>query len=241
MNEESARATNDSPPGRETADPDDLRAAHTWIFDLDNTLYPSSCNLFAQIDVRMGAFVSELLDLPRDEARTLQKQYFRDHGTTLNGLMMNHGIDPGDFLDFVHDIDYAPVAHDLRLETALDRLPGRKLIFTNGTVKHAEAVLERLAIADRFDAIYDIVASDYVPKPNPDPYDKLLVEHEIDPVGAVMVEDMAKNLRHPAALGMATVWVMTEAVWAHPQEGDDDHIHHRTNDLAAWLDALTQA
>ena len=236
-----------SPPDYQGRDPatDDSPSpfAHidAWIFDLDNTLYPASCNLFAQIDVRMGAFVSELLDLPRNEARRLQKQYFRDHGTTLNGLMTNHGIDPSDFLDFVHDIDYSPVERDHRLENALDRLPGRKLIFTNGTVKHAEAVLDRLTIADRFDAIYDIVASDYVPKPHPDPYDKLLAEHAIEPVGSVMVEDMAKNLRHPAALGMHTVWVMTEAVWAHPQDGDDDHIHHRTDDLAAWLDDLTVA
>ena len=114
-----------------------LRDAHTWIFDLDNTLYPADCNLFAQIDVKMGEFVSNLLGLSRDEARAVQKKYFRDHGTTLNGLMINHEIDPSKFLDYVHDIDYSPVEHDHRLEDAIDRLPGRKIVFTNGTVKHA--------------------------------------------------------------------------------------------------------
>lgn len=216
----------------------DLLTAETWIFDLDNTLYPASCNLFAQVDRKMGDFISDLLDIPYDDARGLQKQYFREHGTTLRGLMKVHGINPVDFLDFVHDIDYSPVPRDQKLAAALDRLPGRKLIFTNGTVAHADSVLEQLGAAHHFDVIYDIIASDYIPKPNPAPYDKLVAEHDIDPASAVMVEDMAKNLLHPAALGMHTVWVRTDAEWAQNDTDSSDHIHHETDDLSAWLDDL---
>ena len=212
-----------------------LDTAETWIFDLDNTLYPARCDLFAQIDVKMGAFVSTLLNLDLTEARAVQKRYFREHGTTLNGLMQNHGIDPADFLDFVHDIDYSPVPHNPSLADAMDRLHGRKVIFTNGTVPHAEAVLERLGIARHFDVIFDIVASDYVPKPNPEPYGKLLAEHGIAPETAVMLEDMARNLEHPAAIGMQTVWVRTDHAWSADGADAGDHIHHITDDLAAWL------
>lgn len=224
---------------QEAAYRDALGSADTWIFDLDNTLYPHSSNLFAQIDVKMGAFVSELLNLPQPKAREIQKQYFYDHGTTLNGLMINHKIEPAAFLDFVHDIDYTPVAYDPILLDAIDRLPGRKLIYTNGTVKHAESVLERLKMADRFEAIFDIVASDYAPKPQPEPYHKFLRDHDVEPAGAVFFEDMAKNLRVPAALGMSTVWIETGAPRSSPIEGEDSgHIHHRTDDLSNWLSGL---
>ena len=212
-----------------------LDVAETWIFDLDNTLYPASCNLFAQIDVKMGAFISKYLNVDLTDARTVQKRYFREHGTTLNGLMQNHGIEPSDFLDFVHDIDYSPVAHNPDLVDALDRLHGRKVIFTNGTVPHAEAVLDRLGLAHVFEVIYDIVASDYVPKPNPQPYEKLLDEHDIDPRTSVMVEDMARNLEHPAAIGMQTVWVRTDHDWSRDGVETGDHVHHVTDDLATWL------
>lgn len=218
---------------------DALRRAHTWIFDLDNTLYPRSSNLFAQIDVKMGAFVSDFLNVPQARAREIQKQYFYDHGTTLNGLMIHHNIQPADFLDFVHDIDYTTILYDQRLETAIDQLPGRKLIYTNGTVKHAESVLARLKISDRFEGIFDIVASDYAPKPHPEPYHKFLKDHDVEPERAVFFEDMAKNLRVPAALGMSTVWIETGAPRSSPAEGEDhDHIHHRTEELSDWLSDL---
>ena len=212
-----------------------LDSAETWIFDLDNTLYPASCNLFAQIDVKMGSFISNYLNIDLTDARVLQKEYFRNHGTTLNGLMQNHGLEPKLFLDFVHDIDYAPVAHNPDLVDALNRLPGRKVIFTNGTVPHAEAVLDRLGISHVFEVIFDIVASDYVPKPNPGPYDKLLDEHDIDPSKSVMVEDMARNLEHPAAIGMQTVWVRTDHAWSRAGAEAGEHVHHITDDLATWL------
>lgn len=212
-----------------------LDHAETWIFDLDNTLYPAHCNLFAQIDVKMGAFISNYLNIGLTEARAVQKEYFREHGTTLNGLMQNHGMKPSLFLDYVHDIDYSPVPRSQPLIEALGRLNCRKVVFTNGTVPHAEAVLERLGIADQFEAIFDIVASDYVPKPNPEPYQKLLDEHDIDPKTAVMLEDMARNLEHPAAIGMQTVWVRTDHRWSSDGADSGNHIHHITDDLAAWL------
>lgn len=212
-----------------------LDTADTWIFDLDNTLYPSTCNLFDQVDKKMGAFISAYLNVDLEEARRIQKQYFREHGTTLNGLMTHHGMDPADFLAFVHDIDYSPVQRDEDLVDAIRRLPGRKVIFTNGTVPHANSVLDRLGIQDEFDVFFDIVASDYVPKPNPAPYDKLLAQHDIDPTRSVMLEDIARNLEHPAKLGMVTVWVKTDHHWSHDGAGEGDHIHHVTDDLAAWL------
>lgn len=212
-----------------------LDEADTWIFDLDNTLYPSSCNLFDQVDKKMGAFISDYLGVDLVEARALQKRYFREYGTTLNGLMTHHGMDPAAFLASVHDIDYSPVQRNDDLIDAIKRLPGRKVIFTNGTVQHANSVLERLGIHGEFDVLFDIVASDYVPKPNPEPYNKLLATHDIDPKKAVMLEDIARNLEHPAALGMVTVWVRTDHHWSHDGAGEGDHIHHITDDLAVWL------
>lgn len=216
-----------------------LSKAETWIFDLDNTLYPSHCNLFAQVDMRMGEFISSRLGLSLAEAKSLQKNYFREYGTTLRGLMNNHGIVPEEFLGFVHDIDYSPVSRDERLERALEKLPGRKIIFTNGSVKHAQAVLERLGVTPHFEAIFDIAAAGFIPKPEPAPYDMLVEMHAVEPSRAVMVEDIAKNLVHPAALGMQTVWVRTDHEWSHGGERTN-HVHHTTEDLTDWLEAFVE-
>jgi putative hydrolase of the HAD superfamily len=208
-----------------------------WVFDLDNTLYPASCNLFSQIDWRMTGSISETLKLPPEEARALQKAMFRKYGYTLRGLMLEHGVPPTDFLDYVHDIDYAPVLACSRLKAALEALPGEKLIFTNGTVRHAERVLERLGL-DGFAGIFDIVAANYTPKPDPAPYDRFVKRHAVDPRRAAMVEDIARNLVPAAALGMTTVWVTGSPDWA--KDGSEgDHIHHATDDLAGWLETLT--
>jgi putative hydrolase of the HAD superfamily len=217
-----------------------LLAAETWIFDLDNTLYPASCNLFAQVDKHIGEFIARLLKVDADEAYRIQKQYFRDYGTSLRGLMLHHQVDPRLFLEFVHAIDVSPVPPSPVLEQALGRLPGRKIVFTNGSAKHAENVMARLGISHRFDAIFDIVAADYFPKPEPFVYDVLVRRHWIDPKRAVMVEDLAKNLLPAHQMGMTTVLVRTESEWA--QDGvDGSHIHHVTDDLAAWLDGIISA
>lgn len=216
-----------------------LLASETWVFDLDNTLYPQRCNLFAQIDRKMGDFISRYLGIDYDEARVIQKRYFKDHGTTLNGLMHHHDMHPKEFLDFVHDIDYSPVLRDERLDQALAELPGQKIVFTNGTVSHAKATLDQLGIGHHFDEIFDIVASDYIPKPNPKPYKALIERCEINPAKSVMVEDMAKNLKEPARLGMTTVWVRTSEEWSS-MGADGGHVHHITDDLSDWLHALVQ-
>ncbi len=210
-----------------------LADAETWIFDLDNTLYPSHCDLFAEISQRMTHFVSEFLGVDRDEAYETQKAYFKTYGTTLNGMMQCHGMDPHDFLDYVHDIDYGPVTQSPDLSAALERLPGRKLIYTNGTVRHAEEVVDRLGIHQHFDVIFDIVAAEFVPKPNQGPYEQLIAKEGIDPTRAAMVEDMSKNLAPAAALGMRTVLVQSHFEWSGVV--DHDHVHHVAEDLAHWL------
>jgi putative hydrolase of the HAD superfamily len=216
-----------------------LIEAETWIFDLDNTLYPASCNLFAQVDKHIGAFIAQLLQVDADEAYRIQKQYFRDYGTSLRGLMLHHQVDPRLFLEFVHAIDVSPVQPSPVLERALGRLPGRKIVFTNGSAKHAENVMARLGVSHRFDAIFDIVAADYFPKPEPFVYDRLVRRHWIDPKRAVMVEDIAKNLLPAHDMGMTTVLVRTEAEWA--RDGiDGAHIHHVTDDLVLWLDGIVR-
>lgn len=216
--------------------PHHLAHCDVWVFDLDNTLYPAACNLFAQVDVLIGRFVQELLKVDEAEARRIQKQYFREHGTTLFGLMRNHAVDPAAFLEYVHAIDVTPVDPSPQLDAALARLPGRKLIFTNGSVRHAENVMNRLGVGHHFEGVFDIVAAEYLPKPNPETYRSLLRRHGVDPRAAAMFEDLPGNLKPAAALGMTTVLVKTDSEWA--QDGaDGDHIHHVTDDLIAWLEA----
>ncbi len=216
----------------------------TWIFDLDNTLYPASCRLFDQIDDRMGAFISDLLKVDRVEAKRVQKQFFYEHGTTLRGLMTVHGIEPSAFLEFVHDIDHSAVCENPPLARALERLPGRKLIFTNGTVAHAERVMDRLGVRSHFGGIFDIVHSDYIPKPAERPYQKFVRDHGVDPTRASMFEDIARNLEVPARLGMTTVLVRHEANvdgnLINARHGDiaAAYVHHVTDDLAGFLDRV---
>lgn len=205
-----------------------------WVFDLDNTLYPADCNLFAQVDIRMRDFIIDLLDIDADEARRLQKGYFLSHGTTLKGLIDHHGIKPEDFLHYVHDIDVSPVPPNPRLAEILHNLPGRNLIFTNGSVAHAENVMTRLGISDCFDGIFDIVHSDFVPKKHVEPYHAFLRKHDVDPTRAAMFEDMARNLVPAHDVGMTTVWIPGNTEWSYT-DSEGDHIHHTTNDLTAFL------
>ena len=221
------------------ADPNETLLDHVdvWIFDLDNTLYHASHRLFDQVDRRIGGFIEGLLGVDPIEARRLQKDYFRAHGTTLRGLMDRHGVEPDAFLDFVHDIDYSPIPRSEALAKALGELPGRKLIFTNGTVEHAERVCERLGVWQHFEAVFDIVASGYVPKPSPGPYAQLLDRHRVDPLRAALFEDIARNLEPAHALGMTTVWIRTDSAWG-AEGAAGVHVHHATDDLASWLAAL---
>ena len=222
--------------------PPDFRHVDAWIFDLDNTLYPADCGLFAQIDRRMTAFVSEYLGVPPDEARAIQKAYYREHGTTLNGLMHLHGVDPETYLDYVHDIDLSLLAGDDHLDAALFRLDGRRFVFTNGCRKHAARVLERLKLTKYFDDIWDIRSIGFRPKPDPSAYDAVLSLAGVEPSRAAMFEDAARNLVPAHALGMTTVWLRNGSEWSKQGPSfpvaSDAHIDHEIEDLAAFLRSI---
>ncbi|WP_025897822.1 pyrimidine 5'-nucleotidase [Sneathiella glossodoripedis] len=208
-----------------------------WIFDLDNTLYPAHCNLFAQMDVKMGEFVANFLDISYDEAKKLQKQYFSEYGTTLNGLMTCHGLEPQDYLDYVHDIDITHIERDERLNSALEQIDGRKIIFTNASTAHAMNVSRQLGIDHHFEDVFDIHKTNFVPKPEKSVYEQLISDLDINPNRSVFFEDMAKNLKPAHELGMKTVWIPNQEKWSHEQ-ATGDHIHHIAEDLGDWLTEL---
>ena len=219
-----------------------------WVFDLDNTLYPASTALFPQIEGKMRAFVGRLLGVDEAEARAVQKQYYRRYGTTLRGLMTEHGVAPEDFLAFVHDIDHSALVPDHRLAEALARLPGKRYIMTSGSRSHASAVASRLAIEHHFDDVFDIIAADYVPKPAAETYDRFWKGTGIRPERAAMFEDLARNLETPHAFGMRTVLVVPAGEDDDPELPDWEragrraaHIDHVTDDLAGFLERVLDA
>lgn len=218
-----------------------FEATQAWIFDLDNTLYPAECNLFAQVDQRMGEFIARYLGVPFAHARHLQKAYYRQFGTTLAGLMQVHKLEPHAFLDYVHDIDLSAVPEVPALRAEIAALPGRRLIFTNGSRHHAERVAEKLGVLDLFEDICDIAACDYVPKPSADAFQRMIQRHGVAPGQAAMFEDMPMNLEVPHTLGMTTVLVHSSYL-DHPAQLQmktwdalPDHIHHMTLDLTEFL------
>jgi putative hydrolase of the HAD superfamily len=216
-----------------------LGAVETWVFDLDNTLYPASSGLFPLVQERMNEYICRLLNVTLDEAKALRAQYFREHGTTMHGLMALHGIDPHEFMAFVHDVDLSCVPANPALVAALDGLSGRKLIYTNGSVPHAENLLKHLGISHYFDDIFDIVASDFAPKPAMAPFRVFVQRFGVKPTSALMVEDMAKNLAPAAELGMTTAWVKTNVDWA-AIASEADHINYVVDDLAGFLAAAAK-
>jgi putative hydrolase of the HAD superfamily len=216
-----------------------LAHVESWIFDLDNSLYPASSNLFGLIDIRMGEYIQRLLACDSAEARRVQKAHFHAYGTTLAGLMREHGVDPHEFLDFVHDIDLARLTADPALVAALDRLPGRKFVFTNADEAYARRVLERLGLANAFDGMHDIHAMDYVPKPDPAAYAAMCERLDIDPKRALFVEDMARNLAPAKALGMTTVWINNGSERGG-HGADPAFIDYEASDLAAWLTEILE-
>jgi putative hydrolase of the HAD superfamily len=211
-----------------------LDAIETWIFDLDNTLYPASCRLFDQIQARMQRFVAERLELSPEAAFAVQKRYFRQYGTTMRGLMTVDLVDPHEFMRFVHDVDLSCVPPDPALAAALAALPGRKLVHTNGSAAHAERLLAHLGIAERFSGIVDIAAAGFEPKPAPAGYLELLRRHRVLPQSALMVEDIARNLVPAAALGMTTAWLRGSLDWA-AAGAEGGHVHYIVDDLGAFL------
>ena len=210
----------------------DLAHIDTWLFDLDNTLYPPEAEFMSLIEGRMTRFVARETGLPPGEAFALQKKYLSEHGTTLAGLMANHGVDPEAFLDEVHDVSMVSLVPDAALRAAIAALPGRRLVFTNGDRRHAERVLAKLGIDDLFEATFHIALADYIPQPHPQTFARMIQAHDVTPASTAFFEDSARNLAPAHALGMTTVLVGPAAL-----ESTDPFVHHRTDNLAAFLAA----
>ncbi len=228
----------------------DLRVfagTEAWIFDLDNTLYPRATNIFRQVDGRIRLYLRKLLNVDEAEAEKIQKNFYKVHGTTLRGLMLNHNVDPDDFLEFVHNIDHSAIKPDPALGDAIERLPGKKYIFTNGSRQHAEKIAERLGFANHFTDIFDIVAANLVPKPERETYDRFVKRFHVEPEHAAMFEDLTRNLVVPKSVGMTTVLVVPPGTrevfhgeWEY--EGrDDDHVDFVTDDLARFVAEVADA
>ncbi|HEY0234341.1 MAG TPA: pyrimidine 5'-nucleotidase [Afipia sp.] len=219
----------------------------TWVFDLDNTLYPHHVNLWQQVDVRIRDFVAAYLDVPKDEAFKIQKDYYRRYGTTMRGMMTEHGVNADDYLAFVHEIDHSPLDPNPAMGAAIEKLPGRKLILTNGSRAHADKVTERLGIGAHFEDVFDIVSAELEPKPARQTYLRFLKQHEVDPARAAMFEDLARNLVTPHELGMTTVLVVPDGTKSVVREDwelegrDAAHVDHITDDLTGFLQRMRDA
>jgi putative hydrolase of the HAD superfamily len=217
----------------------------TWVFDLDNTLYPHHVNLWHQVDARIGEFVSAFLGVSAEEARRIQKDYYRRYGTTMRGMMTEHGVRADDYLAYVHQIDHSPLEPNPAMGAAIAKLPGRKLILTNGSTDHAGKVLERLGIAAHFEAVFDIIAAELEPKPAAQTYRKFLALHQVDPASSAMFEDLARNLVVPHQLGMTTVLVVPDGTKEVVREDwelegrEAAHVDHVTDDLTRFLEKLS--
>ena len=205
-----------------------------WIFDLDNTLYSGKTKVFEQVDKRMSKYISDKLNISVEEAKKIQKNYFYEYNTTLNGMIKNHKINPDEFLDFVHDINIDFLQKDPALAKEIENLNGKKIIFTNGSRKHAINVTKQLGIDQLFDDIFDIVDAEFIPKPSLEPYKKLVKKHKIDPKLCVLVEDIARNLKPAYEMGMKTVWVKNDEPWAS-KFSDEDFVNFKTSNLSEFL------
>jgi putative hydrolase of the HAD superfamily len=219
----------------------------TWVFDLDNTLYPHHLNLWGQVDARIRAYIANFLKISEDDAFRLQKDYYKRYGTSMRGMMIEHGMQPDDYLEVVHQIDHSPIEPNPALGAALEKLPGRKLILTNGTRKHADAVMRRLAVHERFEDVFDIVAAELEPKPAPQTYNRFLAAHGVAPERSAMFEDLARNLEVPHALGMTTILVVPSGARVVLREEwelaghDAPHVDHVTDDLVGFLEIIAAA
>ena len=205
-----------------------------WLFDLDNTLYSGNTKVFDQVDKKMSKYISEKLNISIDQAKEIQKSYFYEYNTTLNGMIKNHKIDANEFLEYVHDINIDFLQKDISLGEELKKLEGKKIIFTNGSRKHAKNVTEKIGIDEYFDDVFDIVDSNFVPKPSIEPYQKLVDKHKIDPKLCVFIEDIARNLKPAYEMGMKTIWIENDEPWAK-KYSDGNFIDYKTNNLSEFL------
>ena len=210
-----------------------------WLFDLDNTLYSGDTKVFDQVDKKMSKFISEKLKVSIEEAKKIQKNYFHEYNTTLNGMIKNHEIDADEFLDFVHDVDLDFLKADKPLEQEISNLVGKKFIFTNGSKAHASNVTKRIGIEKLFDGVFDIVESDFIPKPSIEPYKKIIEKYKIEPQYSIFIEDIARNLKPAHELGMKTVWIKNDEPWA-AKFSDSDFINYKTDNLAKFLKEINE-
>ena len=213
----------------------------TWIFDLDNTLYSADSGIFQQVHTLMGKFVSAHLNIDIKKATELQRKYYRQHGTTLRGLMDNHNVDPDHFLSEVHQLDYSIVGPNFKLNRELKKLKGRKIIYTNANRQHANDVLIRLELTNVFDEIFDIKTANYIPKPEASPYEQIISEFNIDPITTIMFDDIAKNLVPAKNVGFASVWIDV----GYENFSDDiakskKYLDYETKDLSLFLDEVNK-
>ncbi|MDC0205502.1 pyrimidine 5'-nucleotidase [Pelagibacteraceae bacterium] len=217
-----------------------LQSTKFWLFDLDNTLYSGQTKVFEQVDKKMSKYISEKLKVDMKEAKEIQKSYFYKYNTTLNGMIKNHKIDADEFLDFVHDIDVDFLKKDINLAQELEKLDGKKIIFTNGSRKHAINITQRIGVDQYFDDIFDIVDSEFIPKPAIEPYKKLVEKHKIDPKLCVFIEDIARNLKPAYEMGMKTIWIENDEPWAK-EFSDSNFIDYKTNNLSEFLKKINLA
>jgi len=210
-----------------------------WIFDLDNTLYSGDTKVFDQVDKKMSKFISEKLNVSVEEAKKIQKNYFHEYNTTLNGMIKNHEIDANEFLEFVHDVDLDFLKADKPLEREIAKLEGKKFIFTNGSKAHVANVTKRIGVEKLFDGIFDIVESDFIPKPSIEPYKKIIEKYKIEPQYSIFIEDIARNLKPAHELGMKTVWIKNDEPWA-AKFSDSDFINYKTDNLAKFLKEINE-
>ena len=217
----------------------DLANIKFWLFDLDNTLYDGATKVFDQVDKKMSKFISKKLNVSIDEARKIQKNYFQEYNTTLNGMIKNHKIDADEFLEFVHDVDLSFLDKDKDLEDEIKKLDGKKIIFTNGSRAHALNVTKRIGIDKLFDGIFDIRDCGFIPKPSKEPYKKLVECYKIEPQYCIFFEDIARNLRPAHELGMKTVWIKNNEPWA-AKYSNSDFINYKTENLAKFLKEINE-
>ena len=217
----------------------ELKKIKYWLFDLDNTLYAGTTKVFDQVDKKMSKFISEKLNVSIEEAKKIQKDYFHEYNTTLNGMIKNHEIDANEFLEFVHDVNLDFLKKDKFLENEIMKLNGKKIIFTNGSRAHAENVTKRIGIDKLFDGIFDIRDSEFIPKPSKEPYKKLVENYKIEPQYCIFFEDIARNLKPAHELGMKTVWIKNDEPWA-AKFSDAEFINYKTDKLANFLKEINE-
>ena len=218
----------------------ELKNIKYWLFDLDNTLYSGASKVFDQVDKKMTEFISSKLNTSKKEARKIQKNYFTEYNTTLNGMIKNHKIDANEFLDFVHDIDLSFLKKDKLLDEQIEKIDGKKIIFTNGSKAHAKNVTKKLGIERHFDDIFDIVSADFIPKPSLITYKKIIEKYKIEPQYSIFIEDIARNLKPAFELGMKTVWIINNEPWA-AKYSDSNFINYKVNKLANFLKEINES